>query len=266
MAVSRKKSRGRISRGRARRWLIACAFLLAVAAALISPLFMTLLPADRLPWKDLADIGQAYGGASALLSAAALCGIVASLLVQRRQLRQELAAMERENHRDLIILALENQEFFEAMDARTASGPHGRQEAFLNLVMMYWLALWELGGIDEAELRVLAAGMFENEVSRLWWERVGGAWVGTHGRRDRRRFIATVSEELAKARPFPALLPARERQPATLPRVPGESAPGRGRQLAMLAAAAAAGGVCVTLARSLHDRGRRSRAGRGDRF
>lgn len=248
-----------------RRLLIAGGLLAAVAAVLISPLMMVRLSSDELPWGQLADVGQAYGGASAILSAVALCGVVASLLAQRQQLRQELAEMDREHHRDLIGLALDNPEFLEVLDAKTASGPHARQELFLNLIMMYWLAIWELGGIDEAELRAMTAGMFENEVSRRWWARIADVWIGTRGRRERRRFIAIVSEELARSQLSPATMPA-----SVPPKVDDhrdeKPAQSRRRRLTTLAAAAAAGGLCVAAAQSLRDGGRRVRPDQGDRL
>jgi hypothetical protein len=54
-----------------------------------SPLLMATVSGTALPWGRLADVGDAFGGVSALLSAVALCGIGASLIFQQRQVRQE---------------------------------------------------------------------------------------------------------------------------------------------------------------------------------
>jgi len=265
MAVRRTKARLVFNGEQTRRWLIASGLLAAVAAVLISPLMMVRLSSDNLPWGQLADVGQAYGGASAILSAVALCGVVASLLTQRQQARQELAEMDREHHRDLIELALDNPEFLEVLDAKTALGPYARQELYLNLVLMYWLAVWELGGIDDVELRAMTAGMFSHEVSRRWWARVEGVWIGTRGRRERRRFISIVSEELARARTSPAILPASAPRKVDDHCSSEPPARSRRRRLATLAAVAAAGGFCVVAAQSLRAGKRRIKPARGGR-
>ncbi|WP_433060082.1 DUF6082 family protein [Dactylosporangium sp. CS-033363] len=60
----------------------------AVACALASPFALAM--ARRWPnveWADLADVGQAYGAASAAFSALAVAGVAAGLIFQGRQLR-----------------------------------------------------------------------------------------------------------------------------------------------------------------------------------
>jgi hypothetical protein len=236
MTADGAKARTRFRRHQAQRWMLITGFSTFVAVIIVLPLLMVGLSSGRLPWKRLADIGQAYGGVSALLSAAALCGVVASLLFQGRQVRQELAEMDRQQHIDLMRLALENPEFIEVLDARTAAGPHARQELFANLMMMYWLAVWELGVVDEDELRAMASDMFASEISRRWWGRVGGGWIGTHGKKQRRRFISIVSEELTRARLVPAT-PVRAVRPGAVPR--RAAAASRWPDVAVLAAAVA---------------------------
>lgn len=255
MTASRATSRVRFNAERAQRWLVAGGLLAVVAAVVMSPLVMVRLSSGGLTWRQLADVGQAYGGASALLSAAALCGVVASLVVQRRQVRQELAEMDRQQHIDLMKLAMANPEFLEVLDVNTAGSPYARQEVFLNLMMMYWLAVWELGVVDAGELRAMAADMFGNEISRRWWARVGAVWVGTRGDRGRRRFVSIVTQELARSRPGP------DTCPGTAPRAmtDGDETTGSVRRrsnLAIVAAAAAAGGISVVAVRSLRVRRR----------
>ncbi len=67
------------------------AFTCVVAAVLALPPLIMAASGRRLSWTDMADIGDAYGGASALLSAVALCAVGASLAYQQRQIRQEMA-------------------------------------------------------------------------------------------------------------------------------------------------------------------------------
>ncbi|PRY28001.1 DUF6082 family protein [Pseudosporangium ferrugineum] len=60
------------------RWRLAAltsAIAAGTATVIYSPLLLYRLLGTSWPWKNLADVGQAYGGASALLSGAALCGL-----------------------------------------------------------------------------------------------------------------------------------------------------------------------------------------------
>jgi hypothetical protein len=61
-----------------------------------------------LDWNRLSDIGQAFGGVSAVLSALAFCAIAASLLLQWRQLRMTTVIAARERHFDLVRLAVDD--------------------------------------------------------------------------------------------------------------------------------------------------------------
>src|SRR3954452_24166530 len=81
---------GRAARAAALRVLTLLLILLAVAGALgavlVSPVALTWLPTMRsADWAHLSDVGQTYGAASAILSAAALIGVVLSLYYQRRE-------------------------------------------------------------------------------------------------------------------------------------------------------------------------------------
>ncbi|MEV7624107.1 DUF6082 family protein [Actinoplanes sp. NPDC089786] len=171
----------------------------AAAAVVWAPVFLAQFARAPLPWSQLADIGDAYGGASALLSAAALCGIGVSLIYQQKQLRQELTGIDRHRHHDLIKIALDHPEFLQILEPEMAASPTGRLEVYANLGMHYWLAAWELGEVDDDELRALAAMMFKNPVAREWWRRSGTSWIGTQTRRGRQRFIDLVSQEQLKA-------------------------------------------------------------------
>jgi hypothetical protein len=164
-----------------------------------SPLLMVFLPGSALPWDRLANIGDAYGGASALLSGLALCGVGASLIFQQRQVRQELAGLDRQQHMELLKLAIDNPELISVLDADAPHREDARAEIYANSTMMYWLAIWELGEIDEQELRGMASAMFGSELTRGWWQRVGDQWIGTRIRPDRVRFLEMVSEECTAA-------------------------------------------------------------------
>ena len=146
------------------------------------------------PWDRLADVGDAYGGASALLSAVALCGVGASLVYQQRQLRQEMVMIRRQQHFEVVRLGIDDIDLLRALDVELAESPEGRQWAYLNLMTNYWHSMWELGEIDDEELRLLASSIFRGEIGRRWWAKYGNGWIGTRRRPGRRRFIDLMSE------------------------------------------------------------------------
>jgi hypothetical protein len=160
---------------------------------------MVVLPTSALPWSRLANIGDAYGGVSAVLSGIALCGVGASLIFQQRQVQQELADIDRQQHLELLKLAIDNPELIQVLDADAPGRADARAEIYANLTMMYWLAIWELGEIDEQELRGMASAMFGGELTRAWWRRVGEFWIGSRSRPGRVRFLEIISAECAAA-------------------------------------------------------------------
>jgi Family of unknown function (DUF6082) len=142
----------------ARTRLLATGLVVVAVLVLVSPLLMALLPTSALPWDRLANIGDAYGGVSAVLSGLALCGVGASLIFQQRQVQQELADIDRQQHMELLKLAIDNPELIQVLDADAPRRPDARAELYANLAMMYWLAIWELREIDEQELRGYGIG------------------------------------------------------------------------------------------------------------
>jgi hypothetical protein len=173
---------------------------LAAGAAFVvwSPLLMYRLLGESQPWATLANVGQAYGGASALLSAAALSAIGGSLFLQSRQVRQDLLNLHKQQHFELVKLGLDNPEFFEVLDGSPLAATEDRRKIYANLVLSYWLTMWELGEIEDTELRNLTSTMFRGRVSREWWRQVNGRWITATGRR-RRQFMRIVHEEWASA-------------------------------------------------------------------
>ena len=87
-------------RGSSRLLLVASTVILAAGVVACAPFFLVEVASVPLPWSRLGDVGDAYGGASALLSAAALCGIGISLIYQQKQLKQELIGIDRQRHHD----------------------------------------------------------------------------------------------------------------------------------------------------------------------
>jgi hypothetical protein len=105
LVSSRRGVRGR-NLGSVRMPVVLIGILLALAAA--SPFVTSWLNALPLDWKGMSDVGQAYGALSAALSAFALCGVVASLLMQRQQYRLSENHGIRVRHRELIKMTFED--------------------------------------------------------------------------------------------------------------------------------------------------------------
>ncbi|GAA2487279.1 DUF6082 family protein [Winogradskya humida] len=226
---------------------------IGTGVVLWSPMIFYRILGRAMPWQDLADVGQAYGGASALLSAAALCGIGFSLILQSRQLRQELTSLDKQRHFELIKLALDNPEFFEVIDIGQVTGPRDRLKVYANLMMNYWLAMWELGEIGEAELRNLTRNLFKGDLARTWWQQQQGTWMTVRTRR-RRRFIAIADEEWTAANTTAS---QRAEQRPELPR--GETTrqqPGRKRRRAAFSLALLGAGAAAHVYRRRARRGR----------
>jgi hypothetical protein len=184
--------------------------LAVVTLVLASPLFMHWALGDGSTWKDVSDLGQAYSGAAALMSALALVGVAVSVMLQWRSLQGQLKAHANQRHFDIVKLAIEIPEL------RTAGT--GTEDPVLalkwrqaNLWVTYWAELWDIREISEQGLRnIVAANLAGDPVAHDWWlgHMARGGWSNLKGRR-RQRFEQIVTEELAKAAQQPVTLEPR---------------------------------------------------------
>ncbi|HZM80883.1 MAG TPA: DUF6082 family protein [Candidatus Limnocylindrales bacterium] len=165
---------------------------------LVSPILFS-IAADFKPdshsWADLANIGQAYGGAAALVSALALAGIAGSLIMQWRQTSLDQTFAMRERHFELVRLGIERPELIQALGAR----PDPNQAmvfAYANLWLSHWASYWDLGILDERHLRLILRDFFKNPQIREWWNEHEGIWSSSSTVR-RLKFVQIVSEECA---------------------------------------------------------------------
>ncbi len=165
-----------------------------------SPILLAVVVAyDPRPitWVDLANVGQAYGGAAALISALALAGIAGSLLLQFRQTHLAQAISIRERHFELVKLGIERPELLHAVGAK-ADHTEGLIIAYANLWVGHWFTHWDLDIMDEIHLKHILKGFFRNEIIRLWWTEHGANWSTLDTQR-RKRFIEILTEECARA-------------------------------------------------------------------
>jgi hypothetical protein len=224
--------------------IVAAVASLIATCAIGSPLALALV--DRwwqFDWHRLADIGQAYGAASAVFSALAVAGVAVGLIYQGRQLRLARIQVTRDKHEQLLILAMGDIDTYGAMfGQRFAAMPsvQVRRHFFLVMAFNYFKLAYEGGTMNEHYLRTDGLGAyFESAEGRRHWEAISRN-LDPHAPAVHRRFYAIVEDEYRKAvaagppmpepvpQPPEAVVPAR--QPST-PAIVGAS----------LAAAAVAG-------------------------
>jgi uncharacterized protein DUF6082 len=165
-----------------------------VGIIVASPWLMSLVADQHKDWSRLSDIGQAYGGISAILSGLALCGVAGSLLLQWHQTRTAQAIGIRERHSDLVKLALTDPDLAWPM-VNEASKEHARRVMLLNLWVSHWAMQWDMGVMRKPELRALFEDLFHEDTAVTWWRDYGASWDSNPSRR-RRSFLATGHEAL----------------------------------------------------------------------
>jgi len=167
---------------------------------LISPLLVS-VAADFKPgrhtWADLANVGQAFGGAAAVVSALALAGIAGSLVLQWRQTRAEQIFAIRERHFELVRLGIERPELIQALGARS-DPTQAVIFAYASLWMGHWASHWDLGVIDEKSLRPILRDFFKSPQIREWWNEYGREW-SSFTTAKRLRFVQIINHEWSAA-------------------------------------------------------------------
>lgn len=171
----------------------------ATVGVIASPAVMRQLYGNA-DYSVIADVGQAYGGASAVVACVALFIVTASILLQYRQLRQMRRDAAVDFTEELVLLAMENPKYRQCWGSRVA--PDGIDEDlfyYCSKVIKNWARHWDLGLIDETRLREYLRGFFDAEVPRMFWEK-HSEWH-RHGRGHSRRepFRDLVNDEYLRA-------------------------------------------------------------------
>ncbi|MFC7532344.1 DUF6082 family protein [Actinoplanes sp. GCM10030250] len=141
-----------------------------------------------------ANIGQAYGGIAAVLAGLALCGVVISIAIQRRQLAVQLNLALRERQSDLTRMLLEHPE----ATANLLRASVSTERALLNLhIAQYWLA-YDTDAQDPDSMRTELRMLFQTETARQWWADGGHHWRAVMSKKSR-AFAQLVDEVVALA-------------------------------------------------------------------
>ncbi|MFF4124347.1 hypothetical protein SAMN05421833_13650 [Microbispora rosea] len=195
-------------RSRARRnaaFLRALAFVLCLptlALVLLSPLLLGWF-ADRFSrsdWGRLSEIGQAYGGIAAILTALTLIGLIVTLVLQINQSRMAREEFMRTRQQELVRMLLDDPILAEGVGLPVGTPEEvkfSRQRVYVNLWINHWFSLYRLGYIEEIELRDLARReAFSSPAGRFLWNRAADTYRrGDRASKRSREFARILDEE-----------------------------------------------------------------------
>ena len=224
---------------------------LAVGLIGLSPLAMTWLADLPVQWSHLSDMGQAYGGTSAVLSGLALAGVSASLLMQSSLNRISQLHSIRQRQFDIVKLALDNPGYLYVDGSAAISDPDNHLKVYANLFVSHWAMVWDLAEMREDTLHVVASRLFESAVAREWWKVNGQSYYSS---RRRKKFVAILSDECDRAA-LAARPPSRPTPPDPLPIPPQRTSSSGGRSRTLVVGVAAGIGIGILL----HSASRRRR-------
>jgi hypothetical protein len=197
------KSRPLVSRisGAGVPLLIAIAALAAVFAIAASPFLLVVWEKPKsIDWNRLGEIGQAYDGTSAMLSAIALLGVVASLVIQARQNRNDRVQHSLDRQFSLLSLVLERPGLYGPLAGWPHEDDRARQYIFMSMWMNVLQMRFEMNTQTEAEVRKEIQMAFTSDLGRQWWQAEQSWWNAQHAtNKVGRIFDKMMHEEYAMA-------------------------------------------------------------------
>jgi hypothetical protein len=205
--------------GTALVWAGAVAAMVLCILAVLGLWFVLNLPKQQLD--RLSDAGQAFGVVSAMFSAAALSGVVASVVYQSHQARNHRYEIWQTAHANLLLRVIDEPAVYGPCIGD--AGQFGSEE---ELRRYYFTTLWlnfgqiglRVGTMSEASIRgELCGEMFRSQVARDLWLRRRHAVVAAYGGLG--RFQAIVDEEYERS--------IRDTSPEPAPEASGGEASGR---------------------------------------
>ncbi|MEV6637332.1 DUF6082 family protein [Actinoplanes sp. NPDC051470] len=144
----------------------------------------------HLDWKTLADIGQTYGGASALISAVALSGVAASIAYQVRAVRQQRHQAVRDQQRELLLLLASDPETYAHAFTRERAAMHPselRRDVYAQMWLQSFSFAYETGHFTESDIRSPEGeSLFSTEALRSHWAGHRDGWMSSPNSKARR--------------------------------------------------------------------------------
>ncbi|MEV7629221.1 DUF6082 family protein [Actinoplanes sp. NPDC089786] len=163
----------------------------------------------HLDWKTLADIGQTYGGASALISAVALSGVAASIAYQVRAVRQQRHQAVRDQQRELLLLLASDPETYAHAFTRERAAMHPselRRDVYAQMWLQFFSFAYETGHFTESDIRSPEGeSLFSTEALRSHWAGHRDGWMSSPNSKARRfaHILDDVYHEVLAADPPP---------------------------------------------------------------
>ncbi|MFJ7042326.1 DUF6082 family protein [Streptomyces sp. NPDC101112] len=178
--------------------------MLITLAIAMTPLLLQGVSSAGWNWDELSKISQAYGALSVLFSAAALVGVVLSLVHQSHQTEIANEEAQRASHRQLILTSLDDEELAVCWEpfSEVVSLPERKQIAFTNLIITNWYADYRLKRTNDDVVRVVAEAHFRGEMARRHWHMCAESWrlyVEALGVQRAVRFVSLLSEAYSQA-------------------------------------------------------------------
>ncbi|CAL9455108.1 hypothetical protein SUDANB95_02507 [Actinosynnema sp. ALI-1.44] len=191
--------------------------ILASPLALAAAANVDFPSSGAIDWTRVGNIGQAYGGVSAVLAGLALITVTVSLVLQHRQTRTAQIQAVRTMHMELFRMAYDHPELQRCW-AKSVDVPSElwRQRTYQNLVFMYLSTGFDVGLVSERNLHRMAGNRFTTEFGREYWRTAAPAWRLDARKGKRRAFVDTVDaayREAVQSPPLPEVEPARVTEP-----------------------------------------------------
>jgi hypothetical protein len=183
--------------------------LVSVGLVVVSPWVLRALGGADLDWTRLSDIGQTYGAVSAVIAAVALLGVVASLVIQRKEAKAARVNAQREHHVELMRMAMDDPVYMNVFGPYlTESFERERQLTYVNLLIAQWYTEYDIGEPSgDHSLRAAAVDVFKSPPGRRYWEMAGPYWRDNYRGRRARRFQRILDDAYREALNEPAVRP-----------------------------------------------------------
>jgi len=177
----------------------AAALLAVVAFAVATPYVLLAIgwirPGD---WAKFSNEGQAYGGVAAVIGMLAVAGVVASLILQVRESAAAHVQMERTFHAELLSRSFDDPELIECWGIPAGDTVQLKQLGYVNMIVSYWFAMFQIGTRTEPELHRLAAEIFRGAPAREYWPDARSTWLSPPSRKHI-LFVGIMDEEYRSA-------------------------------------------------------------------
>jgi hypothetical protein len=202
-------------------FVVAILLLVIVSMGMIvlSPLALRALDTgDDTDWNRLSSIGQTYGAVSAVVAAVALLGVMISLIIQSREIREARKNARRTHHVELMRMAMDDPGYMECWGPYlTDSFNAERQYTYVNLIVAHWYSEYDIGEMSDALLRATAASVFASDPGRNYWQGSGTFWRDNYSGRRARQFHRVLEEVYQEAIKHPPSTPPATIEPDSGP-------------------------------------------------